>query len=97
MFLVHEKKDRVGKWEIAWMWLPHFLASDRSLHKYVGEKMTAAFKGETFETPVPTTLLQQMHDQVIRLILERYPIPGLRQYLESTIHLEPEEALEEPA
>jgi len=93
MFLVHEKKERVGKWEVAWMWLPHFLASDSSLHKHVGHKMTEKFKGMTVEdNPAQkNVLLMEMHNEVIRLITERHPIPGLRQHLESVIHIQPSE------
>lgn len=91
MFLAHERRDKSGTWEVAWMWLPHFLASDMELHKSVGQKMTHLFKGESFEETPPTILLQRMHEQVINLILEKYPIPGLRQYLEAVIHLDPEE------
>lgn len=93
MYLVHEKKDRTGKWEVAWTWLPYFLASDKNLHKYVGQKMTELFKGQTVEDDQAqkNQLLMQMHNEVIRLILSKYPMPGLRQYLESTIHLDPEE------
>jgi hypothetical protein len=92
MYLVHEKKEKDGKWEVAWMWLPHFLASDKSLHRHVAEKMTSSFKGTTIEeNSSKGIILQQMHSEVIRLILEKYPIAGLRQYLEATIHLDPEE------
>ena len=91
MYLVHEKKDQGGKWEVAWMWLPFFLASDKNLHKYVGQKMTEAFKGQMVEDPTPkSNILLQMHNEVIRLILIKYPMFGLRQYLHSTIHLDPE-------
>ena len=92
MYLVHEKKEKTGKWEVAWMWLPHFLASDQSLHRHVAEKMTETFKGQTLEEDQvqKNLVLTQMHNEVIRLIMERHPIPGLRQYLEATIHLDPE-------
>ena len=95
MYLVHEKKAKTGKWEVAWMWLPHFLAQDKSLHKYVAEKMTSVFKGEPVEEEASqrNLLLLQMHNEVIRLIMDKYPIPGLRQSLEATIHLDPEEKL----
>jgi hypothetical protein len=89
MFLVHETKNQDGKWEVAWMWLPHFLAADRNLHRHVGEGMTEAFKGEVLDPEAPADLMMKMHDHVIRLILEKYPIPGLRQYLESTVYLDP--------
>ena len=91
MYLVHQKKVKDGKWEVAWMWLPHFLAQDQSLHRYVGEKMTESFKGQMVEGD--ESLVIQMHNEVIRLIMEKYPIPGLRPYLEATIHLDPEEEL----
>jgi len=91
MFLAHERKDKTGTWEVAWMWLPHFLASDAELHKYVASKMTEVFKGEMFEEQEAQSLIQNMHEQIIKLILEKYPIPGLRQYLEAVIYLQPEE------
>lgn len=96
MYLAHKRKDKPGEWEIAWMWFPHFLAIDKELHKTVATKMTALFKGECFENgEPPQALLQRMHEQVIKLTLEKYPIPGLRQYLEAVIYLQPEEQ-EEP-
>lgn len=88
MYLVHQKKAKDGKWEVAWMWLPHFLAQDRSLHQYVAERMTESFKGQMVEEDEALVIL--MHNEVIRLIMEKYPIPGLRPYLEATIHLDPE-------
>lgn len=87
MYLVHQKKAKDGKWEVAWMWLPHFLAQDQSLHLYVEKKMTETFKGRIVEG---STLVIQMHEEVIRLIMEKYPIHGLRLYLGATIHLDPE-------
>ena len=95
MYLVHEKKEKTGKWEVAWMWLPHFLAQDKSLHQYVAEKMTDIFKGEALEDDPAqrNLLLKRMHNEVIRLIMDKYPMPGLRPYLEATIHLNPEEEL----
>jgi len=92
MFLAHERKDKGGTWEIAWMWLPHFLATDAELHKFVGNKMTELYRGETWDsTPEALNhLLRNMHDDIIRLIMEKYPIPGLRQYLEAVIYLQPE-------
>ena len=93
MFLVHEKKREPGKWEIAWTWLPHFLAADSSLHKYVGQRMTEMFQGQSAGTPPETAMLAlKMHQAVLSLILEKYPIAGLRNYLEASIHLQPEES-----
>ena len=91
MYLVHQKKHHDGKWEVAWMWLPHFLAADQSLHKYIDQKMTESFKGQVVENGEASQLIQQMHQKVLDLILEKYPIPGLRRFLEGYVHLRPDE------
>ena len=98
MYLVHEKKHQDGRWEVAWMWLPHFLAADTELHKYVDQRMTEAFKGTMLEgdvlsmyPPSMTPILEQMHRRVIELILEKYPIPGLKEFLDGYAHLHPDE------
>lgn len=90
MYLVHGKKQHEGKWEVAWMWLPHFLAADRSLHKYVDKKMTEAFKGTVLDEG-SLHHLEQMHQMVVDLILEKYPIQGLRRFLDGYVHLHPGE------
>ena len=91
MFLVHEKKQRDGKWEVAWMWLPHFLAADRELHKYVDKKMTETFKGTMVEEGQTEHVLGLMHQKVLDLILERYPIPGMRRFLDGYTYLRPDD------
>lgn len=91
MYLVHQKKHLEGKWEVAWMWLPHFLAADQALHKYVDQQMTATFKGEQVEDEKAYSLVERMHQKVVDLLLERYPIPGLRRFLEGYVHLRLEE------
>lgn len=91
MYLVHQKKHRDGKWEVAWMWLPHFLAADHSLRKHVDQKMTEAFKGEMVEKETEAHLLQRMNQKVVDLILEKYPIPGLRRFMEGYTVLRPED------
>jgi hypothetical protein len=98
MYLVHQKKHREGKWEVAWMWLPHFLAADLDLHKYVDQKMTEKFKGEIVEEESELeTLVCKMNSTVISLILERYPILGLEGLLHAYVLLDPEqEKVENP-
>jgi hypothetical protein len=95
VYLVHQKKHKEGKWEVAWMWLPHFLAADLALHKYVDQKMTEKFKGEMAEEDMELeSLVGKMHNTVIGLILERYPIPGLKGLLDSYADLDPEQEKE---
>jgi len=96
MWLVHEDASKGGKWQVAWMWLPHFISSDSSLHKFVASRMTEEFKGTMLDgedTTVPTVavLMEKMHNKVIDLIVEKYPIVGLRQYLEAVSAVSPEE------
>jgi len=78
MLLVHENKNRPGKWEVAWMWLPHFLAADQELHKLVDQKMTEKFRGVEIDKDLP----DKMHQHVIDIIMDRYPINGLRRFLD---------------
>jgi hypothetical protein len=89
MYLVHQKKAMDGKWEVAWTWLPYFIAADRGLHDEVDAAMTDEFKGTMLEDEQNAVL--KMHNRVIELILRKYNMPGLRAYLESIIHLHPEE------
>lgn len=95
MFLVHKSGDE-GKWGIAWMWLPHFLALDPGLRKFVDEGMTKVFKGQHIpaDENLRNQLLRRMDAEVIDLILYKYPIPGLEEYLSAISGLEPEESME---
>lgn len=91
MQLVHQKKGFNGKWEVAWMWLPHFLAADQELHKFVDQSMTKFFKGEMVEDDDVPKLVERMHQKVISLICEKHPIPGIRRFLEGYVYLRPGE------
>lgn len=93
MLLVHQSERNAGKWKVAWVWMPHFLAIDRELHKFVDQGMTKAFKGQSIsdDPDQAESVVKQMHDEVIRLILKKYDITGLRPYLEAIADLNPEE------
>ena len=79
MYLVHPKKGFVGKWEVAWTWLPYFIASDRDLIRAVDQALTEEFKGST-----ASTMLEGLMDKKVRqLILTKYPFSGLKAVLES--------------
>ena len=91
MLFVHEKERGYGKWEVAWMWMPHFLAADSALHKYVDKEMTKAFKGTDLGIEFdPMDVQERMHAKVIELVLEKYPMQGLREYLEAIQSVKPE-------
>ena len=96
MYLVYEKKNQPGKWAISWMWLPHFLAADRELHKLVDKTMTEEFRGTVVDSdPQRTALVEKLNNRIVGLILEKYPIRGLRHLLDTYIGLEPEEKFDE--
>jgi len=92
MLLVHKKKQGHGKWEVSWTWLPYFLAADRELVTFVDQGLTKEFKGTDLSSEIdPDVLTRRMHDRVIALIQEKYPMSGLRQYLEAITYLNAEE------
>jgi len=84
MWLVHERKGSPGKWEVAWTWLPYFLASDKDLIKYVDEEMTK-------ELSERQPSVRWMHWKVIDLILQKRPMLGLKSYLEAVSGVYPDE------
>jgi hypothetical protein len=94
--LVNPKKGNSRKWEVAWAWLPHFLAADLSLVSHVDKVLTEEFKGT--ELPPQDQLARgqdyvtyKMHHRVVDLIVEKYPIKGLRSYVQEILTVEPEE------
>jgi len=99
MYLVHEKRDNPGRWEVAWMWMPHFLSADRELHRHIDTAMTKEFKGTILEgdsqehspNEMRDAVVERMHARVKELVLDKYPIPGLRMLLDSYVHLQPDE------
>ncbi len=82
--MVLENKDKPGVWQVAWTWMPYFLAADTELVKYVDQEMT-----ELFADRSPTAA--EMHEAVVALIEEKYPIKGLRPWLQEIIRVQPEE------
>lgn len=98
MLLVHQRKQGHGKWEVAWTWMPYFLAADTELIKHVDQGLTKEFKGTTFDTETPEvteSIVQRMHEKVLDLIEEKYPMPGLRHYLSTISHVQPEKEPEQ--
>jgi hypothetical protein len=87
MLLVHPKTIGHGKWEVKWTWLPYFLAADIELIKHVDKVMTQEYSGAEVEENQDLQLLN-MHNRVVELITEKYPIPGLINYLYAIAHVE---------
>jgi hypothetical protein len=72
------------------MWLPHFLAADLELHKFVDQGMTEAFRGLEVDEENPARMLERMDQKLIDLILEKHPLPGLRRFLDGYAWIHPE-------
>lgn len=89
MLLVHEIKGRPGKWEVAWTWVPYFLASDRDLIRRVDKEMTKEVRTAVRLDLPEEDLLLRMHNKVIDIVVGAYPIPGLRLYLEGLREVDP--------
>lgn len=86
MLLAHPKKNNPKKWEVATMWLPYFLAMDQKLLAHLDETLTKECKEIGYSE-------EMIHDRIIDLILERYPISGLREYLYSVTGVNPEKSV----
>jgi len=89
VLLVHEIKGRPGKWEVAWTWVPYFLASDRDLIRRVDKEMTKEVRTAVRLDLPEEDLLLRMHNKVIDIVVGAYPIPGLRLYLEGLREVDP--------
>ena len=93
MDLVHQTKDKdgnlTGVWEVAWTWLPHFIATNPDIVKYVAGMMTEKFRGMT----IGNGLQQQMNLEVIKLVVAKLPMPGLEEYLLGSLKVRPEEEM----
>lgn len=72
--LVHPKKSNPLVWEVAWTWMPYFLAADQELHRQVDQELTRLYKGDS---PAPELVSRT----VIRMCCERYPYQGLQEAL----------------
>jgi len=91
MLLVHEKKGRPGVFEVAWTWMPFFLADDRELIKSVDAELKELFGGQEMNAHDADALMLRMHEVVIDIVCRKYPIKGLLRYLEAICEVNPEE------
>ena len=67
------------------MWLPTFIGHNSRLKREIEERLGPEFKGRelTEET------LDEMHTRVIEFICEKFPLNGLRDYLDSVKFVSP--------
>lgn len=73
-FITHDQ----GTIELNYMWLPTFLGQNTELKK----ELEATLRPEVVGLAVTEQLLDHIHRRVIDIICKKYPLPGLRDYLD---------------
>lgn len=68
-----------GVTELSWMWLPTFVGMNSALKKEIEEKVSEMLVGKLATDDV----LDAAHEKVIELVCEKFPLPGLRDYLDA--------------
>lgn len=86
-YLVGPKKDVRSTWEVYWGYLPYFLAADLELIKTVDARMKELYAGSE-DDPERARFLSKT---VIKLILEKYPMKGLKEALTALEAMSPQE------
>lgn len=69
-------RTREKELELNWMFLPTFMGMNVQLKRDI-ERSLEKFRGRT----VTDTLLDEMHEFVLGLLLAKFPLPGLEAYL----------------
>ena len=70
--------------EIAWMWLPMFIAQNTSLMSDLREALRKQWLGGTDDVD-----LLKLHMWLIQWLCDRHPIKGLDTYLRAVINTDP--------
>lgn len=83
MPLLVEQTGSNGIWEVKWMWMPVFLASNRELLKEVDQHLNQLFAGQD----IPKSGV--LDKAVINFICKKFPMQGLREALESIQKIDP--------
>jgi hypothetical protein len=68
-----------GKVELNFMWLPTFIGMSGLMKAELEKKLVPEFTGK----PLTEETLDEAHDRAVELILEKFPLPGLRDYLDA--------------
>jgi hypothetical protein len=68
-----------GVTELAWMWMPTFIGLNNMLKKEIEVEISKWLVGKLATDDV----LDAAHDKVIEIVCEKFPLPGLRDYLDA--------------
>jgi hypothetical protein len=85
MRVIQQHKDNPKIYEVAWMWLPMFIAQNSALLSNLDHALNARFP-----PPVEVTeeKLDEIHDFVIEWVCQQIKIPGLEKYLQAMREVE---------
>ena len=85
MLLAFMDKNKPGRCIIAWEWAPNFVTKDslwlKSLEGVLVDKYRDA----------ENVSLEDVHDTLVDLVVEKFPMKGLREYMQAMINVEPEQ------
>jgi hypothetical protein len=70
-----------GAVELRWSWLPYWLGVSPAMKRDVDRMVRDAVLLNSVE--LTEAGLDRFHDYVVRMICRRFPIPGLKSYLDA--------------
>jgi hypothetical protein len=68
-----------GKLELNYMWLPTFIGMSNRMKMELEQKLAPELVGKE----LTEGMLDLAHERVVDFILEKFPLPGLRDYLDA--------------
>ena len=68
-----------GVTELAWMWMPSFIGMNTALKREIEEEVSKLLVGK----PATDDVLDAAHDKVIEVVCKKFPLPGLKDYLDA--------------
>ena len=84
MLLAFMSPDKPGRCIIAWEWAPNFITKDALWLRSLEGELADKYQG------VEGVSMEDIHDTLVDLVVERFPMKGLREYLQAMKQVEPE-------
>ena len=86
MRVIQIAKD--GAIELSWMWLPTFIGQNYAVMRALGEAWKERFPGGVRSDDAG---LDEMHNFTIDWLCEKFPLPGLKDYLKAIENVQEEQ------
>lgn len=68
-----------GVVELNFMWLPSFIGMNAAVQQEIEKKLSPLLQGK----PMTEDTLKEAHEYVIDFLCQRFPLKGLRDYLDA--------------